>query len=142
MERIQIVVDTNIIVAAFRSRRGAANLLLDKLRDERWQVNVSNPLLFEYEDVLKRPEMSQFISHEDADKFLDAVCSISKFHPVFFLWRFLTRDPDDAFILELAIKAKADFIITFNTKDFSHASDFGVKLASPREFLEFMGDLQ
>jgi predicted nucleic acid-binding protein len=28
---LQIVIDTNILVAAFRSRRGASNLLLDKL---------------------------------------------------------------------------------------------------------------
>ncbi len=54
---LQIILDTNILVAAFRSRRGAANLLLDKLKDSRWQVNVSTPLLLEYEDVLKYDEV-------------------------------------------------------------------------------------
>ena len=62
MEKIQIIVDTNVIVAALRSRRGAANLLVNRLDDERWQLNVSNALLFEYEAVLKRPEMRSFVS--------------------------------------------------------------------------------
>jgi predicted nucleic acid-binding protein len=55
---LQIILDTNILIAAFRSKRGAANLLLDKLDDPRWQVNVSTALLLEYEDVLKRSEMN------------------------------------------------------------------------------------
>ncbi len=58
-QTLQIISDTNILVAAFRSKRGAANLLLDKLDDSRWQVNVSTALLLEYEDVLKRPEMNR-----------------------------------------------------------------------------------
>jgi predicted nucleic acid-binding protein len=62
---LQIVLDTNILVAAFRSKRGAANFLLDKLDDSRWQVNVSTTLLLEYEDVLKRPEMKDSVSETD-----------------------------------------------------------------------------
>jgi putative PIN family toxin of toxin-antitoxin system len=64
---LQIIIDTNIFVAAFRSQKGVANLLLQKLKDVRWQVNVSTPLLLEYEDVLKRPEMNEFISENDVD---------------------------------------------------------------------------
>jgi putative PIN family toxin of toxin-antitoxin system len=65
VKTLQIVIDTNVFVAAFRSRRGAANLLLDRLSDERWQINVSNALLSEYEDVLKRTEMNSFVSPLD-----------------------------------------------------------------------------
>lgn len=139
---LQIILDTNILVAAFRSRRGAANLLLDKLDDSRWQVNVSTPLLLEYEDVLKRSEMADLISETDVDIFLDGLCSISEYHEIFFLWRLLAKDPNDAFILELAVRVNADFIITYNKKDFPAAADFGIKLVTPKEFLEFTGDLQ
>ncbi len=138
---LQIILDTNILIAAFRSRRGAANLLLDKLKDSRWQVNVSTPLLLEYEEVLKRPEMSDFISEEDVDIFLDGFCSIAENYEIFYLWRLLAKDPNDAFILELAVRANADFIVTYNTKDFPAAADFDIKLATPKEFLEFVGDL-
>lgn len=140
-QTLQIILDTNVLVAAIRSNRGAANFLLEKIRDPRWQVNVSTPLLLEYEDVLKRPEMEGFISHENVDLFIDAICSISECHDIYYLWRLLARDPNDAFILELAVRINADFLITYNPKDFSNASDFGVKLATPKEFLQFVGDL-
>jgi putative PIN family toxin of toxin-antitoxin system len=138
---LQIILDTNILVAAFRSKRGAANFLLDKLDDPRWQVNVSTPLLLEYEDVLKRPEMNDYISESDVDIFLDGLCAIAENYDIFFLWRLLAKDPNDVFILELAVSANADFIITYNAKDFPAAADFGIKLATPKEFLQFVGDL-
>ncbi|HEX9961998.1 MAG TPA: putative toxin-antitoxin system toxin component, PIN family [Pyrinomonadaceae bacterium] len=138
---LQIILDTNILIAAFRSKRGAANLLLDKLDDSRWQVNVSTPLLLEYEDVLKRGEMKDFISESDVDDFLNGLCAIAENHDIFFLWRLLAKDPNDAFILELAVRVNADFIITYNAKDFPAAADFGIKLATPKEFLQFVGDL-
>ena len=140
-QTLQIILDTNILIAAFRSKRGAANLLLDKLNDSRWRVNVSTPLLLEYEDVLKRSEMNDFISATNADIFLDGLCAIAENHDIFFLWRLLAKDPNDAFILELAVRVNADFIITYNAKDFPAAADFGIKLATPKEFLEFVGDL-
>ncbi|MCA1624373.1 MAG: putative toxin-antitoxin system toxin component, PIN family [Acidobacteria bacterium] len=102
---LQIILDTNILVAAFRSKRGAANLLLDKLDDSRWQVNVSTALLLEYEDVLKRPEMKDFISELDVNVFLNGLCAIAEFNDIFYLWRSLAKDPNDAFILKLAVRA-------------------------------------
>jgi putative PIN family toxin of toxin-antitoxin system len=138
---LQIVIDTNVLVAAFRSRRGASHLLLDRLDDARRQVNVSTPLLLEYEDVLKRPEMNAFISPGDVDIFLDGLCSIAAYHEIFYLWRLLAKDPNDAFMLELAVDANADFIITYNSKDFPAAASFGIRLATPKEFLEVVGDL-
>ncbi|MDQ3748904.1 MAG: putative toxin-antitoxin system toxin component, PIN family [Acidobacteriota bacterium] len=138
---LQIILDTNILVAAFRSKRGAANLLLDKLNDSRWQVNVSTALLLEYEDVLKRPEMEDFVSKSDVDIFLNGLCTIAEFNDIFFLWRLLAKDPNDAFILELAVRVNADFIITCNKKDFPAAADFDIQLVTPKEFLQFVGDL-
>ncbi len=138
---VQIILDTNILVAAFRSKRGAANLLLDKLNDSRWQVNVSTALLLEYEDVLKRPEMKDFISKSDVDIFLNGLCTIVEFNDIFYLWRLLAKDPNDAFILELAVRVNADFIITYNKKDFPAAADFDIQLVTPKEFLQFVGDL-
>lgn len=141
MSKLEIVVDTNVLVAALRSKRGAASLFFRSLDDERWQVNVSNPLLLEYEEVLKRDEMRKFISHDEVDDLIDALCSISAYQKIFYLWRLMVRDPNDAFVFELAVRANVDFLITFNTEDFPQAVEFGVKLATPREFLEYVGDL-
>lgn len=140
MAKIQIVLDTNVLVAALRSKLGAASRLLKRLQAEDWQINVSTPLLLEYEAVLKRPEMSEFISHELADEFVDGLTTIAKSHDVFFLWRLLVRDPNDAFVFELAVRTNSDYLVTFNKKDFPAASEFGVKLVTPKEFLEAVGE--
>ena len=116
-------------------------MLLQKLKDVRWQVNVSTPLLLEYEDVLKRSQMNEFISENDVDIFLNGVCTIANYHEIYYLWRLLAKDPNDSFLLELAVKANAEFIITYNPKDFPAAASFGIKLVTPKEFLQFVGDL-
>jgi len=56
MKRYQIIIDTNVLVAALRSKQGASYRLLELLRngDNRWQINVSTALILEYEAVLKR----------------------------------------------------------------------------------------
>jgi len=90
---LQIILDTNILVAAFRSKRGAANLLLDKLGDSRWRVNVSTALLLEYEDVLKRPEMKDFISKSETDLFLNGLCTIAEFKDNFLLMATACKRP-------------------------------------------------
>ena len=85
--------------------------------------------------------MKVFISETEVDIFLNGLCTISECHDIFYLWRLLAKDPNDAFILELAVRINADFIITYNAKDFPAAESFGVKLVTPKEFLEFIGDL-
>ena len=140
MGKLQIILDTNVLVAAFRSKRGAASYLLERILTDGWHVNVSTPLLLEYEEVLKRPEMVKFLSHELADEFIDGLCENAVCHDIFFLWRLFVRDPNDAFVFELAVKTSSDYLITFNKKDFPASSDFGVKLVTPREFLEIIGE--
>ena len=85
--------------------------------------------------------MNLSVSKTDVDVFLDGLCAIAENHNIFYLWRLLAKDPNDAFILELAVRAGADFIITYNKKDFLAAESFGVKLATPKEFLQYVGDL-
>ena len=47
---IKIVLDTNVLVAAARSRSGASFALLNTLAEGRWQPCVSTALLLEYEE--------------------------------------------------------------------------------------------
>lgn len=137
----QIVVDTNVLVTAFRSRRGASYKLFTLLKDTRWEVNLSTPLVLEYEEVLKRPGLVTAFSNDSIDVFLDGLCAISNQHDIFYLWRPLAPDPDDDFLLELAVRAQADFIVTYNTSDLLAATQFGIALVTPKEFLQRMGEL-
>jgi predicted nucleic acid-binding protein len=60
---------------------------------------------------------------------------------LFFLWRPYLKDPEDDMVLELAVTANCDFIVTYNIKDFKGAEEFGVEVITPQEFLERIGEL-
>lgn len=137
----QIVIDTNVLVAGLRSRRGASYRLLLLLNDQRWQVNVSTALVFEYEEVLKREMQALKLSLEEIDAIVGGICSIASQRNIFYLWRPMTGDPDDDFLLELAVEAQADFIITYNQRDLQIAERFGIKVISPKQFLQQVGEL-
>jgi predicted nucleic acid-binding protein len=42
-------------------------------------------------------------------------------------------------VLELAVEAEADFIVTHNVRDFAGTERFGVRVITPQEFLETIG---
>lgn len=50
-------------------------------------------------------------------------------------------DPKDDFVLELAVESRADFLLTFNTRDFVGAERFGIRVILPREFLAIIGEI-
>jgi putative PIN family toxin of toxin-antitoxin system len=128
----KIVIDTNVLRSALTSRNGASFKLLSLLAEDRFIVSISTTLVLEYEAVLKL-EVANF-DHQYIDDILDYICSVGEKEEVFFLWRPLLKDPNDDFLLELAVKAGAD-IVTYNVKDFMQASKFGIRVLTPKEFL-------
>jgi putative PIN family toxin of toxin-antitoxin system len=137
----QLVVDTNILIAAFRSKRGAAYKFLTLLNDQRWQLNLSIALVFEYEEILKRNQQSIGLNQKEIDTLLDGLCSIANHCDIFYLWRPLASDPDDDFIIDLAVKSQANFIITYNQRDLQQATQFGIQLLTPKAFLQLVGEV-
>jgi putative PIN family toxin of toxin-antitoxin system len=137
----QIVIDTNVLVAGLRSRNGVAFLLLSLVGTDRFGINLSVPLVLEYEDVLLRRESGIPLSAPDIGAVLDFHCSIARTHEIFFLWRPLLRDSKDDMVLELAVKAGCPFIVTYNERDFAGCERFGIKALTPAAFLKRIGEL-
>jgi len=100
------------------------------------------PLVVEYEQTLKRVCAGGSQSESDIDGVLRFLCANANLRLILFLWRPILPDPKDDFVLELAVESRADFLITFNTKDFVGAERFGVRVISPREFLAIIGEAQ
>jgi predicted nucleic acid-binding protein len=61
---------------------------------------------------------------------------------IFFHWRPHLRDPEDEFILELAVAGGCRYIVTFNARDFAGAEQFGIQVISPGTFLRLIGETQ
>lgn len=137
---VRIIIDTNVIFSALNSQVDASFKLLSLVGTEKFLTFLSVPLLFEYEAVLKRSSLSS--STTDIDDFLDYICAASKQIKIHYLWRPQLKDPNDELVLELAVAAKADFIVTYNQIDFKGIEKFDIKTITPKEFLHFIGVLR
>jgi predicted nucleic acid-binding protein len=115
--------------------------LLSLLGGKDFQINVSVPLVLEYEEMAKRFAENAGLSYSDIDDMIDYICRIGTRHRIHFLWRPFLKDPHDDMILELAAGAGCDFIVTHNIRDFRDIEQFGVKAITPREFLRIIGGL-
>jgi putative PIN family toxin of toxin-antitoxin system len=119
----QVVLDTNVLVAALRSKSGASHRLLELLGDGHWRPNLTVAVVLEYEAVLKRDCREFGLTDDDVDDVVDAICSRAGLHRLYFLWRPVASDPNDDLVLEAAIASHSDFIITFNHGTFQTALD-------------------
>jgi putative PIN family toxin of toxin-antitoxin system len=140
MSKYHVVLDTNVLIAALRSKRGASYRLLMLLGSEMFDIHISVPLVLEYEDAAKRLLDDTPLTEHDVDDILDYLCAIGQHQELFYLWRPYLRDPGDDMVLELAVAANCDFVITYNKRDFEGIEQFGVELLTPREFLKRIGE--
>jgi len=136
---MKIVIDTNVLFAALKSRRGASYQLVSLLPSERFSIAISVPLIIEYEDVLKRGKLSSYITEKDIGDFIDFFCKVGERQDIFFLWRPFLSDPSDDLVLEVAVAGGCDAIITYNKRHFKNVNKFGLKVFDPREFLAEIG---
>jgi putative PIN family toxin of toxin-antitoxin system len=132
----RIVLDTNVLVAALRSNRGASFRLLSQIDSGRFEVCVSVPLVIEYEAVLFRQARSLGLSRRDVGDVLDYLCAVAHRQSIFFLWRPQLRDPNDDMVLEVAVAAGCRYLVTFNKGDFGSGHPFSIRVVTPREFLQ------
>lgn len=141
---MRLVLDTNVLVAAARSRNGASFEILRRLRRRHFISLVSVPLMLEYEAVLKRPEQRQASRRTEAmtDAFLDALTLFAEPVHLFYLWRPQLRDAADEMVLETALNGRADALITLNVKDFAPARRFHLPVWTPGECLRQLNQEQ
>ncbi len=136
----KVVIDTNVLVAALKSRNGASFKLLMALQENAFTPCLSVPLFVEYESVLKRVGLLPHFTEADIDSVLDYLLSRASIHNIFFLWRPFLKDPKDDLVLEAAFSAQSQYLVTFNLRDFQGVEDaFGIKVVTPNVFLAERG---
>jgi putative PIN family toxin of toxin-antitoxin system len=139
MAPYEVVLDTNVVVSALLSKQGASYRLLSLVGvSDRFQINVSVPLVLEYEAVLKRKSRALGLTHAEIDDILDYLCLAARRRRIFFLWRTFLHDPKDELVLELAVEAGCELIITYNQRDFSGIERFGLRCMTSGEFLRLI----
>jgi predicted nucleic acid-binding protein len=135
----QTVIDANVFASALRSRSGTSHRLLLLLGRAGFDINVSVPLVLEYEDAAMRTAREAGLTRAEVGCIIDYVCRVANLHTVNFLWRPILKDPGDDHVLELAAHAGCRCIVAGNVRDFAGAERLGIAVVTPKEFLRTTG---
>ena len=129
---IRAVIDTNVVVSAALVGHGFPAAVLDLVFAGDLVPCVSAAVLAEYDDALSRPRIRVKASRAQAIRETIATVAILVEPKVPLS---VCSDPDDNAIMECAVEAHADFVITGNTRDFPPEHQ-GVIVVTPRQFIE------
>jgi len=135
---VRIVLDTDVMFAAFHSAEGASRHLLLEVLDGKAHLLLSTTLMVEYEAVLTRPKnLEKFgIGIADVLAVLDEIAVLCVPVAFDYRWRPSANDPDDDLVLETAINGAADVIARFNLADMTAgAAPFGIPVERPKDAL-------
>lgn len=130
-----IVIDTNIIYSGLYSNKGKAFKLLKLIPENKFKINISVPLILEYEAILTKHSADLGLSENDISKFINYLCKVGFETNIYFLWRPILKDPYDDHILEVAVASQSRVIVTNNKKDFEPANKFGIEILNAGEYL-------
>ena len=118
---VTVVVDTNILVGALLRGGGSARAVLRACLNSKYQPVIGPALLAEYEDVLSRAELfaNSVLSAKERWELFDGFLHQCRWVEVFYAWRPNLPDEADNHLIELAVAAQADVIVTRNLRDVS-----------------------
>ena len=123
---IRLVIDTNVLVpgivgaSANPPAATASASLIRAWRAGHCTVLVNEELLDEYRDVLERHPFR--VPPSEAAWLCSRIAAHATSVDVRRSKPLLTKDPDDDFILKLAVAGKANFLVTSNAKDFAEVA--------------------
>jgi putative PIN family toxin of toxin-antitoxin system len=141
---MRLVLDTDVMLSALRSPRGASRLLVLAAWEGAVVSLASVAMILEYEAVLKRPEhlAAMGLTAGDVDAFLDHWSGLVEPVAAHFSWRPTLRDANDEIFVQAAVNGAADMIVTFNLSDYRPADDrqssLGIEVGRPGDVLRKM----
>jgi uncharacterized protein len=128
---IRAVLDTNVVVSAILKPMGPSGVITDTMGSGRFRCYLSEALFHEYIEVLQRPKLR--LDRQQTGRFLRNLRRMSILVvPTRFLH--ITADLKDNKIMECALEARADYVVTGNTRDFP-AQFQDIRVLTPRQFL-------
>ena len=131
----QAVYDTNVIISAILKPGSVPASLVSLAMRGEVQLYLSPALLTEYTAVVKRPVFR--FSPRAINRFLKELENAAVMvYPT--MRETAALDEPDNRILECALEAKADYVITGNRRHFPFSQFKGIKILTPREFITFL----
>lgn len=142
MNRLKVVIDTNVLISGTFWSGPSANII--KLIEDNEIIFIITPkILAEYNEVMNYDEIKQKIKNhkecaEAVQKILQLGISLDPQEKL----NAIKNDPDDNKFIEAAVAGKVDYLITKDEKHILPLKQFrGIKIVTPDEFLEYIEKL-
>jgi putative PIN family toxin of toxin-antitoxin system len=132
---VKAVIDTNVIVSAMLSPRGAPASIWEALVEAKLTCCVDQRILEEYQTVLRRPRFA--LDERDVAEVLDFLGLVAEPVRTTPLVTSLP-DPKDAPFLEVALAGAADAIITGNIRHFPARVCHPIRVLTPAAALAML----
>ena len=136
---MDIVIDTNVLVAGLLSPFGSCGEIVRMVSAGELTLSFDARILSEYNEVLRRPRFG--FEEDKIAAFLDYIV----YHGQVIAPSPLTHslpDPDDEPFLEVTLASQAVFLVTGNQKHFPAERCREANVISPDEFLSFFQSQQ
>lgn len=137
---MKVVVDTNVLISAFLSPDGVSARIFKQLEQEAFELLVSEPILAEYEKVLRYDRVRQ--RHKLSDEQIkraveDLRTSATLVEPTVAL-TVVEGDPDDDKFFECALDGGAQLIVSGDLRVQAVKEHRGIRVFSPALFLALL----
>jgi putative PIN family toxin of toxin-antitoxin system len=137
---LRVVLDVNVFVSALLRRESVPANVLRAWENGLFELVASTALLAELEAVLRRPHIAGRTAPDTAPDLLALIRSdavlVDDPPPA----RHVKNDPDDDYLITLALAARAHAIVTGDTTLLALDLD-RPRIVTPRDFLEALGPL-
>ena len=136
---MKIVIDTSVWISALITKDSGARELLRLVFNKKLFPQMSEALFREHEAVMKRKKIQQLtaLTSSEQNDLFEAYLSTCKWNEIYYTWRPNLKDEDDNFVVELAVASGAEFIVTYNIKDFINVElIFNHKIMTPEDFIK------
>jgi predicted nucleic acid-binding protein len=131
---MRLVVDTNVLVAGILSAIGPPGWIVEALLSGELEPALDAGIRAEYEDILKRPELS--LEPERVATVLDVIDAFG-LEAVVPPWPESLPDPDDAPFLAVAAWVGCP-LVTSNMRHFPATTRKGIAVLTPRQLLDHL----
>jgi putative PIN family toxin of toxin-antitoxin system len=135
---MRVVLDSSTLVSAFLSPAGTPAMLLSRAAEGAFALCISAEILTEVTRALSRERTRERYGYaaEEVERFAAMLVGAAELVSVLPDAPAVSRDPTDDVILETAVVAKADLLVTGDNDLLILGEHQGVRIVTPRQFLD------
>ena len=132
----KIIVDTNILISSIIGKGYSRKIIRELVLLEAVEILLTEEILNEYNTVVRRKKFQKYENFISNAEFI--ISTIEEFGRIYQpdISLDVIKDENDNKFLELAVFAKADFIITGNTNDFPLGKYNEIEIITPKDYWE------